>query len=103
MSDHYNRLKNTVKSRYREKLQTVRLTIEDDLYITERITRTLSLTTCLCGPKLSTGTYLLTLLSTQVFIHNSSFCHGNSSSPISISRMVMLALYPCGSLDKVML
>ena len=46
---------------------------------------------------------LLTLWSAQVFTHNSSSCHGNSSSPITISRMVMLALYPCGSLDKVML
>ena len=39
------------------------------------------------------GTYLLTLLNAQVFTHNSSSCHGNSSSPITISRMVMLALY----------
>ena len=46
---------------------------------------------------------LLTLLSAQVFTHNSNSCHGNSSSPITISRMVMLALYPCGSLDKVKL
>ena len=38
-----------------------------------------------------------------MFTHNSSSCHGNSSSPITISSMVMLELYPCGSLDKVKL
>ena len=35
MSEHYNGLKNMAKSRYREKLQTVGLTIEDDPYIPE--------------------------------------------------------------------
>ena len=35
MSEHYNGLKNTAKSRYREKLQSVGLTIEDDPYIPE--------------------------------------------------------------------
>ena len=73
MSEHmeqYNGLQNTAKtkSRYREKLQTVGLTIDDD-HTSLRITRTISLTTCLCGPscgpKLSTGTYLLTLLNVQ--------------------------------------
>ena len=35
MSEDYNGLKNTAKSRYREKLQTVGLTIEDDPCISE--------------------------------------------------------------------
>ena len=35
MSEYYNGLKNTAKSRYREKLQSVGLTIEDDPYIPE--------------------------------------------------------------------
>ena len=50
MGEYYNELKNTAKSRYQEKLQTVGLTIEDDpyMYIPE-ITRTISLTTCFCG------------------------------------------------------
>ena len=63
MSEDYNGLKNTAKSRYREKLQTVGLTIEGDQHTSLRITKTISLTTCLYGPKSSTGTYLLTLLS----------------------------------------
>ena len=43
MSEYYNGLSNTVKSRYREKLQIVGLTIEDDPYIPENHRSTLLL------------------------------------------------------------
>ena len=43
MSEYYNGLSNTAKSRYREKFQIFGLTIEDDPYIPENHRSTLLL------------------------------------------------------------
>ena len=101
MSEYFKSLSNTAKSRYKEKLQAVGLTIEADPYIPGNDTINTSQTTWLSGLELSMATYSPTLFSAQELIPKSNYYHINNWTPTIIFKTAMLVQCLFGSLGMV--